>query len=137
MKQVIKLLNDNPLSKNEVQKWFLNNLVKTITEEMPKEFQEFVKAQTVDDAKLAVMISEGPRGLFDIFDNHKIYINIVYQDERGFVWDMAHPYANPSIPYTNRKKAETKAIFKAFELLEDKLKPKKDDKNKKEKGKKD
>ena len=50
---------------------------------------------------------------------------------------MAHPYANPSVPFTSRKKAETKAIFKAFELLEDKLKPKTDDKIKKEKGKKD
>jgi|TARA_R110000822_G_scaffold63780_7_gene156634 hypothetical protein len=137
MKSVIKLLQDHPLTSKEVQAWFLNNLLKTVDESMPKEFKEFVKAQTIDDAKLAVMVSEGPRGLFDIFDKHKIYINIVYQDERGFVWDMAHPYANPSVPFTSRKKAETKAIFKAFELLEDKLKPKTDDKIKKEKGKKD
>ena len=137
MKQVIKLLQDHPLSSKQVQNWFLNNLLKTVDEGMPEEFKEFVKAQTIDDAKLAVMISEGPRGLLDVFDTHKRYINLVYQDEIGFVWDIAHPYENPSIPFTNRKKAETKAIFKAFELLEDKLKPKTNAKNKKEKPKKD
>jgi len=136
MKQVIKLLERHPRSTKEVQAWFLSNLLKTVDEGMPKEFKEFVKAQTIDDDKLAVMLTESPRGLFDIFDKHKIYINIVYQDERGFVWDMGHPYENPSIPFTTRKKAETKAIFKAFELLEDKLKPKTNGKITKEKPKK-
>ena len=97
---------------------------------MPKEFQEFVKAQQVTNEKLAVMVKEGPRGLFDVFDDNEIYINIVYQDEVGFIWDMGHPHGgNPSIPYNNRRDAEHKAIFKAFEILEEKLKPVKDEKS--------
>ena len=132
-KQIIKLLEDNPNAKNEVQSWFLSNLLKTVDKGMPQEFKEFVEAQSIDDDKLAVMLTASPRGLFDMCDEHKIYINIVYQDEVGFVWDMGHPHGgSPSIPYNTRKKAEHKAIFKAMEILEDKLKPKKDEKSEKE-----
>ena len=131
-KQVIKLLADNPHAKKEIQSFFLQKLLNTIEKDMPEEFKKFVKGQTVDDEKLSTLVVYGPRGLFDVVDKHDIYINIVYQDEVGFVWDMGHPYGgDPSIPYNTRKKAEHKAIFKAFEILEDLLKPKKDEKSKK------
>ena len=130
MKQQIKLLEKHPNAAKEMQDWFLNNLLKTMKDDMPEEFKKFVKGQTVHNDKLAVMIKEGPRGLFDVFDKHEIYINIFYQDEVGFVWDMGHPHGgNPSIPYNTRKQAETKAIYKAFEILEHKLKPEKDEKS--------
>tara|TARA_Y100000004_G_C8807226_1_gene366023 strand:- start:188 stop:592 length:405 start_codon:yes stop_codon:yes gene_type:complete len=133
MKKVIKLLDDHPNVKEVVRAWFTERLVKTLDDSMPKEFQEFVKAQQVTNEKLAVMVKEGPRGLFDVFDDNEIYINIVYQDEVGFIWDMGHPHGgNPSIPYNNRRDAEHKAIFKAFEILEKKLKPKKDEEKEEE-----
>jgi len=132
-KRVIKLLADNPNAKNEMQSFFLQQLLNTIEDDMPEEFKKFVKGQTVDDEKLSTLVVNSPRGLFDVFDKHDIYINVVYQDEVGFVWDMGHPHSgNPSIPYNTRKKAEHKAIFKAMEILEDKLKPKKDEKSEKE-----
>ncbi len=133
MKKVIKLLDDHPNVKEVVRAWFTTKLVKTLDDSMPKEFQEFVKAQQVTNEKLAVMVKEGPRGLFDVFDDNEIYTNIVYQDEVGFIWDMGHPHGgNPSIPYNNRRDAEHKAIFKAFEILEKKLKPKKDEEKEEE-----
>jgi hypothetical protein len=128
--QIIKLLNRHTYSTKEVQAWFLSNLLKTVDDNMPEEFKEFVKSQTVDDDKLATMIKESPRGLLDVFDEHEIYINIVY--EVGFVWHLGHPYSEggASVPYNTRKKAEYKAIFKAIEILDNKLKPKKDEKTK-------
>ena len=90
-KQVIKLLADNPHAKKEIQSFFLQKLLNTIEKDMPEEFKKFVKGQTVDDEKLSTLVVNGPRGLFDVFDKHDIYINIVYQDEVGFVWDMGHP----------------------------------------------
>ena len=130
--QIIKLLNKNPHSTKEVQAWFLSNLLKTVDDDMPEEFKEFVKAQQIDDDKLATMIKESPRGLLDVFDEHEIYINIVYQDEVGFVWHLGNPHSEggASVPYNTRKKAEHKAIFKAIEILDNKLKPKKDEKTK-------
>ena len=129
--QIISLLKKYPHAKAEVQSWFLNNLLKTVDDNMPDEFKEFVKSQTVDDEKLSTMIKEWPRGLLDVFDEHDIYVNVVYQDEVGFVWHMGHPYSDgASIPYNTRKKAEHKAIFKAMEILDDKLKPKEDEKTK-------
>jgi len=129
-KQIIKLLEKHPQAKNVVQQWFLNNLLKTVDEGMPEEFKKFVMAQTVDDDKLATMIKEGPRGLLDVLDEHEIFINVVYQDEVGFIWDIGHPHGgNPSIPYNTRRQAEHKAIFKAFEILDKKLKPKEDEKS--------
>jgi hypothetical protein len=59
--QIIKLLNKNPHSTKEVQAWFLSNLLKTVDDDMPEEFKEFVKAQQIDDDKLATMIKESPR----------------------------------------------------------------------------
>ena len=129
-KQIIKLLKDHPHAAEVVQEWFLNNLRKTITADMGEEFKKFIMAQSVDLDKLATMIERGPAGLMYVLDEHEIYINVVYQDEVGFVWDMAHPYGgNPSIPYNTRMQAERKAIFKAFEILDKKLKPKKDEKD--------
>ena len=129
-KQIIKLLKDHPHAAEVVQEWFLNNLRKTITEDMGEEFKKFIMAQSVDLDKLATMIERGPSGLMYVLDEHDIYINVVYQDEVGFVWDMGHPHGgNPSIPYNTRMQAERKAIFKAFEILEDKLKPQKDEKS--------
>ena len=131
-KQVIKLIAEHPHATKEVQKWFLQNLLKTVNDEMPEECKKFVMSQTVDDEKLATIVTNGPRGLFDVFDKHEIYINIVYQDGVGFVWDMGHPHGgNPSIPYNIRMKAEHKAIFKAFKILDEQLKPAKDEKSKK------
>ena len=72
MKKVIKLLDDHPNVKEVVRAWFTNKLVKTLDDSMPKEFQEFVKAQQVTNEKLAVMVKEGPRGLFDVFDDNEI-----------------------------------------------------------------
>lgn len=129
-KQIIKLLKEHPKATEVLQKWFITKLHKSITKEIPKEFQKFVESQTVDLEKLSVMIEKGPSGLLYVFDDHDIYINIVYQDEVGFVWDMGHPHGgDPSIPYNTRMKAEHKAIFKAIEILEEKLKPKKDEKS--------
>ena len=129
-KTVEKLLKKHPEARKEVQGFFLSKLSDTIDDKMPEDFKKFVKAQTVDDDKLATLMTNSPRCLFDVFDKHDIYINIVYQDEVGFIWDMGHPHGgDPSIPYNTRKQAEHKAIFKAFEILDNKLKPKKDEKS--------
>tara|TARA_B100001769_G_scaffold274025_1_gene271507 strand:+ start:1431 stop:1838 length:408 start_codon:yes stop_codon:yes gene_type:complete len=129
-KQIVKLLQEHPKATEVLQEWFITKLHKSITKKIPEEFQKFVESQTIDLEKLSVMIEKGPSGLLYVFDDHDIYINIVYQDEVGFVWDMGHPHGgDPSIPYNTRMKAEHKAIFKAIEILEEKLKPKKDEKS--------
>ena len=129
-KQIIKLLQDNPHATEVVREWFLNNLRKGIDKDMGEEFAKFIMNQKIGTDKLATMIHNGPSGLIYVFDDNDIFINVVYQDEVGFVWDMGHPYGgNPSIPYNTRMKAEHKAIFKAMEILEEKLKPKNDEKS--------
>jgi len=129
-KQIVKLLKEHPKTTEVLQKWFMTKLHKSITKKIPEEFQKFVESQTVDLEKLSVMIEKGPSGLLYVFDDHDIYINIVYQDEVGFVWDMGHPHGgNPSIPYNTRMQAEHKAIFKAIEILEEQLNPQKDEKS--------
>ena len=42
--QIIKLLNKHTYSTKEVQAWFLSNLLKTVDDDMPDEFKEFVKS---------------------------------------------------------------------------------------------
>ena len=137
MQKAIKLLENHPLTKKKVQSWFLQNLLKTINDEMPEEFKEFVRSQTIDDDKLATLVVESPRGFFDIFDINDIYININYE-EGGFTWRIIEPLQLnlPSNSAKDRRDAESKAIYKAFEILEKKLTPKKDVPKTKEKSKK-
>ena len=127
-KQISKLLREHPKVTAKIQEAFITKLVASIDKDkMPEDFQEFVKSQTMEESRLAEIVKAAPHSLFNVFDEEGIYISIIYQDEVGFVWDMGHPYENPSIPFNTRLQAEKKAIFRAFEILEDKLNPTKDE----------
>jgi hypothetical protein len=86
---------------------------------VPDEFKEFVKAQDLENDKIAVMINANPRILFDVFDNHKVYIETTIDELNGFWWRIGE--LKSTIGYEHRINAEEAAIEKAFAILEEKL----------------
>lgn len=86
---------------------------------IPDEFKEFVKAQDLENDKIATMINANPRILFDVFDNHKVYIQITYYDGPNF-WCSINGVQSEN-KHSSRIAAETEAIQGAFTILEAKL----------------
>lgn len=86
---------------------------------VPDDFKEFVKAQDLEDDKIATMINASPRMLFDVFDEHKVYIQITCY-EGPYFWCSINSVQSEN-KHTSRIAAEEEAIQGAFTILEAKL----------------
>jgi hypothetical protein len=86
---------------------------------VPEDFKSFVKAQDLQNDNIAVMINASPRILFDVFDNHKVYIEITIDKLNGFWWRIGE--LKSTVGYEYRVNAEEAAIEQAFQILNDKL----------------
>jgi hypothetical protein len=86
---------------------------------VPEDFKSFVKAQDLQNDNIAKIVDTNPRILFDVFDNHKVYIQI----------NVNTPYFSYSInegdvisgSWETRIEAEKVAIEQAFQILNERL----------------
>ena len=102
-----------------IKQWFLDKLLESLKDDsIPENFKEFVRAQDMETDKIATMIEANPRVLFDVFDEHKIYIDISCLNDK-FLWGINDDMRNSV--YKTRKEAEKAAIEQAFQMLNDKL----------------
>jgi hypothetical protein len=118
-----QLLEDHPKTAIVIKQWFLNKMLESIDDEtIPEEFKEFARQQGIDNDKVAKMLQGAPRSMFDVFDNHKIYIQISV-DVQGTNPVFRYCFGDivESIDYSTRKEADTAAVIEAFKLLEAKL----------------
>lgn len=117
-----ELLEKHPLTTEVVRTWFFNEMVKSFADEnVPEEFKEMMKQEGVTNERLAILIDAQPRTLFDVFDQNKLYIGILVDESNGFWWTINNNKS--TVGYEYRKNCELVVIEKAFELLEEKLKP--------------
>jgi len=86
---------------------------------IPEDFKSFVKAQDLENDRMAPMIDANPRILFDVFDKHKVYIEISIDELNGFWWRINENKS--TVGYEYRVNAEKEAIEQAFEILNNKL----------------
>jgi hypothetical protein len=116
----LELLQNNPKTTTVIKQWFLGKLLDSLNDDkLPENFKEFVRAQDLEDDKLATIIDANPRMLFDVFDEHKVYVQI----------NVNTPYFSYSInegdvisgSWETRIEAEKAAIEQAFEILNNKL----------------
>ncbi len=102
-----------------IKQWFLDKLLESLKDNsVPENFKEFVRAQDMETDKIATMIDANPRVLFDVFDEHKVYIDISCLNNK-FLWGINDDMQNSV--YETRKEAEKAAIEQAFQILNDKL----------------
>ena len=120
--KMLELLKENPKTAIVIKQWFLEKMLESLKDEsLPEDFKNYVREQGIDDDKIAKMVEGSPRSLFDVFDDHKVFIQInAYSSSSSFSYfindgDMV------SGGWTERKEAELAAIIQAFKLLEEKL----------------
>lgn len=113
------LLEKYPHATEVVKDWFMQKMLESFKDEsVPAEFKEFMRQQGITDDRLATILGENPRVLFDVLDDNQLIINIVHSDN-GFSWDVD---TVKSIGfYSSRKQAEQAAVERAFEILNDRL----------------
>ena len=121
--KALELLETYPKAGKIVNDWFLDKMLKSLnTDAIPEEFKEYISHQPIENENIAVMIDNNPRVLFDVFDEHEIYINInITRIKHIFTWSLADNEFLDSRVFNNRKEAEMAAIEQAFELLDKNL----------------
>lgn len=116
------LLENYPKAADVIRQHFVDKLVESLKDaDLPDDFKEFARQQEIDNDKIASLIDSQPRGLFDIFDDHKIFTQISVDIENKcfrYSFDGGRVESND---YDTRKDAEAAAVEKAFEILNNKL----------------
>jgi hypothetical protein len=110
-----------------IKQFYLQHMLESLNDEnLPENFKDFVREQGIDNDTVAVMLTASPRTFFDVFDNHKIYIEILVDLTKdnalfSYVIDGNMMDNVEGVLYNSRIEAERVAIEKAFEILNDKL----------------
>lgn len=120
---MLELLEKHPKAAEVVRNWFTDKMIESLnTDDVPEDFKEMIRKDVIDNEKLDKILGTQPRTLFDVFDEHEIYINIIRNNGK-FMWgwsdNIEHTIKGEFIDI--RKEAESFAIKAAFEILEQKL----------------
>ena len=122
--KMLELLKEHPKTAIVIKQWFLEKMLESLKDEsLPEDFKDYVRQQGIDDEKIAGMIENSPRSLFDIFDEHKIHVETLHE-VTGFWWKIKDDKTFLRLgndPYKIRTEAEKESIIEAFKLLEEKL----------------
>ena len=124
----LELLEKYPRAASVIKNWLLWKMVDALqNESIDEEFKQYMRDQGIDNDKISPMIDANPRMLFDVFDEHDVFIFIQYMDVKDSV-EFFHTFrnidTNPVKLFKTRKEAELFAIEAAFEILENNLTPK-------------
>jgi hypothetical protein len=120
-----ELLEAYPKVADAIKEFYYRKMIDSLQEDndIPEEFKDMVKAKQFDNEYFATFIDNNPRFLFDIFDANGIFISIKYGLD-GFTWSNMQSDASElknTTVYLFRKEAESVAVEKAFEILNEKL----------------
>lgn len=118
--EMIKLLEDHPKTATVIKQWLLERMLESMKDDsVPEEFKQYAREQGIDDERVAGILKGSPRALFDVFDNHKIYVETIVDVAGGFWWKIGE--TKSTCGYEFRINCDKAAIEEAFKLLEAKL----------------
>ena len=119
----LELIVKYPLAGKIVKEWFFKSMLESFKDDsVPDEFKEYMLEQGIEDDKIGVLIDVNPRMLLDVYDDNKIFIEILIYPNEEFTFKIGNQATTQS--WKTRKKAELFAVEAAFEILENKLSPK-------------
>lgn len=114
----LELLEAYPKAAEVINKFYHTKMIESMnTPDVSQEYKDLLKEQEFDNEYIATFIDANPRILFDVFDEHEIYINI---SAPKFSFSIGTGGVISGTLKT-RKEAEKAAILHAFQLLNDKL----------------
>jgi hypothetical protein len=123
----LEFLEKNRKASDVICDFYTEKLLLNINEQdFPDNFKEFIKSQRLTDDKLLTFVNVSPRGLFDVFDSFKIYINIdarIENDSVMYSYTLLPRdiHCNEKEWYSSRLDVERVAIKDAFIILNEKL----------------
>ena len=110
-----------------IKRHYLEFMLESLNDDnLPDNFKDFVREQGIDNDKIGAIIDSAPRGLFDVFDTHGLYIETLVDYKSTnvtFAYNVADgdELYTDSTNYNTRKESELAAVTKAFKLLDEKL----------------
>jgi hypothetical protein len=114
----LELLEAYPKAAKVINEFYHTKMIESMnTEDVSQEYKDLLKEQEFDNEYVATFIDANPRILFDVFDEHEIYINI---SAPKFSYSIGTGGVISGTLKT-RKEAEIAAIEEASQLLNDKL----------------
>lgn len=115
-----ELLDNHPLTAKLIREHYTKSWLEQIekSSHLPDDFLEFAKAFELDNDKIALIVQDQPRGLFDFFDNQSVRIWTKYT-EKG--WQVYIDKDVHGKNLTERRDAERYGVEKAFKILEETL----------------
>lgn len=114
---MIEILDQHPKATTVVKQWFLNIMLESLKNpDIPDEFKELVRAEGIDNERVAAIFEEAPRAFFDVFDENKLYIQIEGDNKNGWSWEVGRAIENSRC--SSRKEAERFAVISSFNQLE-------------------
>ena len=118
---MLELLKTYPEAGKVVKDHFLSKMLDSLNDDnLPEDFKEHVRNMGIEDEKIASMVGNAPRALFDVFDENQIYINITHCSEQNMFKYAINEEISTNF-YVYRKAAEQDAVTEAFKLLNEKL----------------
>lgn len=114
----IEVLNLYPLATEVVRDWFIKKMKQCLQEDMVnEEFMEFMMRKGVPDDTLAIMLDQNPRTFFDVLDENKLIVEIIYAGNGLFYFTINDKNVSNSGDFQGRISCERAAVIKALEML--------------------
>ena len=110
----LELLETYPKAAKVINEFYRSKMMTSMETD---DVKEMLKEQSFDNEYIATFIDSSPRFLFDVFDDHEVYINI---SAPKFSFSIGTGGVISGTLKT-RKEAEKSAIEHAFAILNDKL----------------
>ena len=118
-KLAIEILNDYPLATETARDWFVKKMIESFEQDnAPEDFKTQMLSRGVSDITLAIMLDQSPRNFFDVFDDNKIFIEVLRDVDINP--DLFYYKINSKTTgefFEGRIPCERAAIEKAFEML--------------------
>ena len=121
----IELLEQNPESAKLICSYYLEIMIESLKDEgLPEDFKESIREQGIDNDKIGAILDGNPRNLFDFFDSHKIYPNVVPNFDGTFLCSIIIGTTSATTSrytFNQRKEADYAVIKDAILELEERL----------------
>ena len=116
--KAVELLETYPRAAEVINEFYHTKMIESMdTSDVSQEYKDLLKEQEFDNEYVATFVDANPRMLFDVFDEHEIYINI---SAPKFSYSIGTGGVISGTLKT-RKEAEIAAIEEAFQILNNKL----------------
>ena len=117
---MLELLENHPKTAIVIKQWLLDKLLESLKDDsLPEDFKQHVREQGIDNDRVDKILTGSPRSLFDVFDDHKIYVETIVDELGGFFWKIGGTQSPKC--YEFRIECDKAAIEESFKLLEAKL----------------